>query len=208
MVRSEIRHYYLRRWHSITGIFPVGVFLVQHFLGNAFAIRGPEAFNQHAEFLLGLPYLPVLEIGGVFGPLLFHGIYGLVVTAEGDFAHPGHGIGLRYHNLAYLLQRISGVLLILFIAYHVWNTRVQGVFFGRTIDYAYMARYFAPTPEKLFYMLGIVCACYHFSHGLFNIAYKWGLTVSARAQQGMTYVSYVVFATMSAMGIHILLSFK
>jgi succinate dehydrogenase / fumarate reductase cytochrome b subunit len=117
-------------------------------------------YYQHAEFLLGLPYLPVLEIGGVFGPLLFHGLYGLVVTAEGDFAHPGHGIGLRYHNLAYLLQRISGVLLILFI------------------------------------ILGIVCACYHFLHGLFNVAYKRGRTVSARAQHDMTYVSYVVFAAM------------
>jgi len=208
MVRSDIQHYYLRRLHSLTGIIPIGVFLVQHFFGNAFALRGPEAFNHHAEFLLGLPYLPVLEIGGVFGPLLFHAIYGLVITAEGDVLHPNQGLGFRYHNVAYLLQRISGVLLLLFISYHVWNTRVQGVFFGKTIDYAYMARYFSPTPEKLVYIVGILSACYHFSHGLFNIAFKWGLTISARAQQGMTYVSYVVFAAMSAMGIHILFSFK
>jgi succinate dehydrogenase / fumarate reductase cytochrome b subunit len=208
MLRSDVQHFYLRRLHSLTGIFPIGVFLLEHFFGNGFATRGPEAYNRYVEFLLGMPYLPVLEIGVVFSPLLFHGIYGLVITAEGDPLHPGQGIGLRYHNLAYLLQRISGVLLLLFISYHVWNTRVQGVFFGRTIDYAYMARYFAPTPEKLVYIGGILCACYHFSHGLFNVAYKWGLTVSARAQQGMTYVSYIVFAAMSAAGIHILFSFK
>jgi succinate dehydrogenase / fumarate reductase cytochrome b subunit len=204
----DLWHFYLRRWHSLTGILPIGIFLVQHFLGNAFAIRGAEAFNHHVQFLTGLPYLPVMEIGLVFGPLLFHGIYGLVIAAEGDFLRPGQGVGLRYHNLAYLLQRISGVLLLLFIGYHVWNTRVQGVFFGQTIDYAYMARYFAPAPEKVVYILGVLSACYHFSHGLFNLAYKWGLTVSASAQRTMTAVSLAVFVMMSAMGIHILFSFK
>ena len=200
MDRSAIRHFYLRRVHSLTGILPIGVFLVQHFFGNAYALRGPEAFNHHAAFLLG--------IGCVFGPLVFHAVYGLLITAEGDPLRPAQGIGLRYHNLAYLLQRISGVLLLGFIAYHVWNTRVQGVWFGQTIDYAYMARYFAPGPEKLLYVLGIIAASYHFAHGLFNVAFKWGVTVSARAQQGMTYLSYLLFATLSAMGIHILFAFK
>jgi succinate dehydrogenase / fumarate reductase cytochrome b subunit len=208
MMTSDIRHYYFRRMHSATGIFPLGVFLLEHFFGNAYAIRGPEAYNRYVEFLLGLPYLPVLEIGMVFAPLLFHSIYGLVITAEGDLTHPGQGLGLRYHNLAYLFQRISGVLLMVFIAYHVWNTRVQGVFFGQTVDYAYMARYFAPTYEKVIYILGILSACYHFAHGLFNVTYKWGLTVSSWAQQGMIYISYGVFAALSAAGIHILFSFK
>jgi succinate dehydrogenase / fumarate reductase, cytochrome b subunit len=208
MLRADLRHFYLRRWHSITGIVPIGVFLVQHFAGNAFALKGPQAFNQHAEFLLSLPYLAVLEIGMVFGPLLFHGLYGLVITAEGDLFRPANGIPARYHGLAYLLQRISGVVLLLFIAYHVWNTRVQGLVFGQTIDYAYMARYFAPTAEKAVYVVGILCACFHFTHGLFNVAYKWGLTVSAASQRGMTYASLAVFAAMSAVGIQILFAFK
>jgi succinate dehydrogenase / fumarate reductase cytochrome b subunit len=208
MLRADLRHFYLRRWHSITGIVPIGVFLVQHFAGNAFALKGAQAFNQHAEFLLNLPYLPALEVGMVFGPLLFHGIYGLVITAEGDLFRPASGIGVRYHNLAYLLQRISGALLLGFIAYHVWNTRIQGLFFGQTVDYAYMARYFAPVYEKAVYVVGILCACYHFTHGLFNVAYKWGLTVSAASQRGMTYVSLTIFAVMSAVGIQILFAFK
>jgi succinate dehydrogenase / fumarate reductase, cytochrome b subunit len=208
MLRADLRHFYLRRWHSITGIVPIGVFLVQHFAGNAFALKGAQAFNHHVEFLTGLPYLVALEIGMVFGPLLFHGIYGLVITAEGDLLRPANGIPTRYHGLAYLLQRISGALLLGFIAYHVWNTRVQGLVFGQTIDYAYMARYFAPAAEKAVYVVGILCACFHFTHGLFNVAYKWGLTVSASSQRGMTYVSLAVFAAMSAVGIQILFAFK
>jgi succinate dehydrogenase / fumarate reductase, cytochrome b subunit len=208
MAMPSAGQYYLRRLHSLSGIFPIGVFLLEHFFGNAFATRGPEAYNRYVEFLLGMPYLPVLEIGVVFGPLLFHGIYGLIITAEGDLVHPAWGLGPRYHNAAYLTQRITGVLLLVYISYHVWNTRVQAVFFGQHVDYAYMARYFAPGYEKAIYIVGILCACYHFSNGLFNVAYKWGITVGAKAQQTMTYVSLVVFAAMSAVGIHILFSFK
>jgi succinate dehydrogenase / fumarate reductase cytochrome b subunit len=71
-----------------------------------------------------------------------------------------------------------------------------------------MARYLAPTYEKVVYIIGILCACHHFAHGLFNFAYKWGITVSAKAQRAMTFVSLAVFVAMSAVGIHILFSFK
>jgi succinate dehydrogenase / fumarate reductase cytochrome b subunit len=208
MATPGVSHFYLKRLHSLCGIFPIGVFLVEHFFGNAFATRGPEAYNRYVEFLLGMPYLWALEIGLVFGPLLFHGIYGLLIAAEGDALHPTQGLGARYHNLAYLFQRITGIVLLVYIGYHVWNTRVQAVFFGQHVDYAYMARYLAPTYEKAVYIVGIVCACYHFAHGLFNFTYKWGITVSVRAQQAMTYVSLAVFLAMSAVGLHILFSFK
>ncbi len=208
MATPGVSHFYLKRLHSLSGIFPIGVFLLEHFFGNAFATRGPEAYNRYVEFLLGMPYLWVLEIGLVFGPLLFHGIYGLLIAAEGDVLHPTQGLGARYHNLAYLFQRITGVVLLVYISYHVWNTRVQAVFFGQHVDYAYMARYFAPAYEKTIYIVGIVCACYHFAHGLFNFTYKWGITVSARAQQAMTYVSLAIFLAMSAVGLHILFAFK
>ncbi len=208
MATPGVSHFYLKRLHSLCGIFPIGVFLVEHFFGNAFATRGPEAYNRYVEFLLGMPYLWSLEIGLVLGPLLFHGIYGLLIAAEGDVLRPTQGLGARYHNLAYLFQRITGIILLVYIGYHVWNTRVQAVLFGQHVDYAYMARYFAPTYEKMIYIVGIVCACYHFAHGLFNFTYKWGITVSARAQQAMTYVSLAIFLAMSAVGLHILFSFK
>ena len=208
MATPGVWHFYVRRLHSLTGIFPMGVFLLEHFFGNAFATRGPEAYNRYVEFLLGMPYLPVLEIGLVFGPLIFHGIYGLLISAEGDVLRPTQGLGARYHSAAYALQRFTGIVLLVFVSYHVLNTRVQAVFFGQHVDYAYMARYFASTYEKVVYIVGILCACYHFAHGLFNFAYKWGITVSLRAQQAMTYVSLAVFLAMSAVGLHILFAFK
>jgi succinate dehydrogenase / fumarate reductase cytochrome b subunit len=208
MATANVWHFYLRRLHSLSGIVPIGVFLLQHFFGNAYALRSPQAFNEHAEFLLGLPYVLGIEAALIFAPILFHGIYGLFISAEADITRPGQGIGARYHNVAFLLQRITGIVLLVFIGYHVWNTRMQGLLFGATVDYAYMAKYFAPAWEKGVYIVGILSACYHFAHGLFNVAYKWGITVSARAQQGMTYISLAVFLALSAVGIQILFAFK
>jgi succinate dehydrogenase / fumarate reductase cytochrome b subunit len=208
MATANVWHFYLRRLHSLSGIVPIGVFLLQHLFGNGYALRGPQAFNEHAEFLLGLPYVTLIEASLIFLPILFHGIYGLFISAEADLTRPGQGIGARYHNLAFLFQRLTGIVLVVFIGYHVWNTRLQGLLFGATVDYAYMARYFAPTYEKLVYIAGVLCACYHFAHGLFNVTYKWGITVGARAQQAMTYVSIAVFLALSAVGIQIVFAFK
>ncbi len=39
-----------RRLHSLLGVIPVGLFLVQHLVVNHFATRGAEAFNKAARF--------------------------------------------------------------------------------------------------------------------------------------------------------------
>jgi succinate dehydrogenase / fumarate reductase cytochrome b subunit len=33
------------------------------------------------------------------------------------------------------------------------------------------------------YLVGVVCAVFHFANGLWNLAYHWGLTVSPRSQR-------------------------
>lgn len=47
----------LRRLHSLTGIVPIGAFLVEHFMSNAFATNGPIAYDDQVKFLTGLPSL-------------------------------------------------------------------------------------------------------------------------------------------------------
>ncbi len=45
------REYTFRKWHSLMGVIPVGVFLTQHLIVNNFATRGAEAFNKAAGFM-------------------------------------------------------------------------------------------------------------------------------------------------------------
>ena len=68
--------FFLRRLHSLSGIIPVGAFLVEHFISNAFATNGPWAYADQVKFLTGLPFVPVLEIVGIYIPLLYHALYG------------------------------------------------------------------------------------------------------------------------------------
>jgi succinate dehydrogenase / fumarate reductase cytochrome b subunit len=201
-------HFFLRRLHSLTGIVPIGAFLLEHFYTNAKAQYGAEAFNQAERDLWGIPYLWAAEILLIALPILFHGIYGLFITYEGNTFRPAPGYHLRYRNVAYLLQRVTGVGVFAFIAYHVWNTRLQWALGGPEPDYAYMKAYLAPGMVKALYVVGILCACYHFASGLFNFAFKWGITVSARSQERMAASAVVVFLVLSAVGIHIVFAFR
>src|SRR5579871_6215111 len=97
----------MRRLHSISGIFPVGAFLVQHIYAQILAMKGPAAYNAHVEFLVSLPMLVTVETLFIFAPILFHGGYGIYIWARGksnvtDYPYAG--------NWLYFWQRVSGII--------------------------------------------------------------------------------------------------
>jgi succinate dehydrogenase / fumarate reductase cytochrome b subunit len=55
----------LRRLHSLSGIIPVGAFLIEHFVSNAFATRGPGAYTKQVELLSSFPFVFYLEFLGI-----------------------------------------------------------------------------------------------------------------------------------------------
>jgi len=59
---SGNREFANRRLHSLLGVVPIGVFLIQHLTVNHFATRGEEAFNNAAHFMENLPFRYFLEI--------------------------------------------------------------------------------------------------------------------------------------------------
>ena len=70
--------FYVRRLHSLCGIVPVGLFLLEHIFTNATVLGGPEVFNTAVGHLAAIPHaimLP-LEICFILIPFLFHGLYG------------------------------------------------------------------------------------------------------------------------------------
>ena len=79
----DARHFLLRKLHSLSGVVPVGLFLLQHIYHNAYAIQGREAFGKVTAELQGLPVAIALEIGLIWLPILFHGLYGFYVMFTG-----------------------------------------------------------------------------------------------------------------------------
>src|SRR5216684_5154017 len=75
----------LRRLHSLSGIVPVGAFLLEHILiSNATAINGPEAYAAQVKFLGSLPLVLTLEALGIWLPIAFHGLYGFYIWYRGE----------------------------------------------------------------------------------------------------------------------------
>ncbi|RAK21334.1 succinate dehydrogenase subunit C [Anoxybacillus vitaminiphilus] len=197
------REFFYRRLHSLLGVIPVGLFLVQHLVVNHFATRGPEAFNRAAHFMENLPFRYFLEIFVIFLPLLFHAIYGLYIafTAKNNVSRYNY-----FRNWMFMLQRLSGIITLIFVTWHVWETRVQAAF-GAEVNYEMMAN-IVDNPIMLgFYILGVISTVFHFSNGLWSFFVSWGITVTPRSQQISTYVTMAIFVALSIVGIRAILAF-
>src|SRR5690606_1662609 len=121
-ILDNTREFLLRRLHSLLGIIPIGLFLTQHLIVNHFATQGEEAFNTGAAFLANLPFVIFLEIFVIYLPLMFHAFYGLYIAFTSK-NNPGKYSYLR--NQLFVAQRYTGVFLVIFIAWHVFETRFQ-----------------------------------------------------------------------------------
>src|SRR5690554_6707202 len=129
------REFFNRRLHSLLGVIPVGLFLVQHLIINHFATQGASAYNKAASFMGNLPFVYALEIFIIFLPILYHAIYGVYIAFQAKNNPMQYGF---FRNWMFTLQRITGIILLIFIAWHVWETRIQ-VFFGAEVNYDMMA---------------------------------------------------------------------
>ncbi|AJG57495.1 MULTISPECIES: succinate dehydrogenase cytochrome B558 [Bacillus] len=197
------REYTFRKWHSLMGVIPVGVFLTQHLIVNNFATRGAEAFNKAAGFMELLPFRYALEIFIILLPILYHAIYGLYIafTAKNNAVSYGY-----FRNWMFVFQRISGIVTLIFISWHVWETRIQAML-GKEVNYDMMADILNNPAMFAFYLVGVVSTIFHFANGLWTFCISWGITVSPRSQRISTYVTLAIFLGLSYVGVSALLAF-
>lgn len=197
------REFFNRRLHSLLGVIPVGLFLMQHLVVNQFATRGEEAFNKAAGFMDALPFKIILEICIIFLPLLFHAIYGIYIafTAKNNVSRYGF-----FRNWMFLLQRVTGIITLIFVTWHVWETRIAAAF-GATVNFDMMHNILSNPFMLVFYIIGVVSTIFHFANGLWSFAVSWGITVTPRSQVISTYVTIVIFIALSFVGIRTILAF-
>jgi succinate dehydrogenase / fumarate reductase cytochrome b subunit len=197
------REFVYRRIHSLLGVIPIGIFLMQHLVVNNFATGGPESFEKAAHFMESLPFRYVLETVVIYLPILFHAIYGLYIafTANNNVSKFGY-----FRNWMFLLQRVSGVITLIFIAWHVWETRVAAAF-GKEVNFQMMVDILSSPFMFAFYVVGIISAIFHFANGLWSFLVTWGITASPRSQVISTYITIVIFLALSFIGIQTLFAF-
>jgi succinate dehydrogenase / fumarate reductase cytochrome b subunit len=201
-----------RKLHQLSGIVPLGIFLLEHFYTNSKALDGAAHFNDAVRNLQSIPYIIFIEIGGIFIPLIYHAVYGLVITVE---ARPNN---LNYpypRNWFYLVQRITGVILFFFITFHVLNFRfgmipnLNSISVAHRPDLAFdiVSGEFRIVPIFIIYLIGITATVWHFANGIWLFMVDWGITIGERAQRLTGYACVAFGVVLLIVGINAAVAF-
>ena len=180
-------HFLLRRLHSLTGIV-FGGYIVVHLLVNATLVQGVspvDIFQKQVDKIHALPFLLGVEWTFIYLPILYHTIYGIWITMTGQPNVNNYPFG---KNWFYLFQRVSAIIIALFIAFHVFG--MKGLL-GHTLWFdpdhatASVVRHINASWSVAYivYPIGILASCYHLANGFWTAAITWGLTVSSAAQR-------------------------
>ena len=218
-------HFLMRRLHSLSGIAPIGVFLIAHLTTNSTILwgvlnsragegmteRGVTTFQEEVSFLNGLPMLLLIEVT-LWVSIAFHGILGVYYARSGKNNLQSYRYG---GNRRYALQRLTGYFSILFIFYHVatlrwgWSFLVPGgITWSHTAAASTLAQALQGSQDgytgaglavSIFYFIGVSCVVFHFANGMWTAAITWGITTSEAAQKRWGYVCVALGVGMMGM---------
>ncbi len=227
---AERNYFLIRRLHSLTGIVPIGVFLCFHLVANSTILfgTGGEHFQQWVERIhLLQPYLFPVEMVFIFIPILFHALLGFTIWFSGRSNVQQYRYG---GNIRYMLQRVTGIIAILFILFHVWQMHWLGEPFGggsftlhgeggaamaagstaRAIQglkldgtSVWGAVWIAPL-----YTIGTLASVYHLANGIWTALITWGVTIGPRAQALSGRVCIIIGIVFGLFGMGALSEFK
>lgn len=181
----------LRALHSLTGLVPVGVFMFVQLWLHARALDGPAAHAEAMALLNGDG--AAIWQWFVIMPLCYHAVYGIVLIAR-----PRYNIR-RYpfsRNWNYTLQRVTGIVALVFIIYHATTVSLQ-LQLGRLTAadmYELLVNRLSTTSGgvpwiAVGYLIGLAACSFHLANGLWTFCYRWGLTRtrSARDRAGWAF---------------------
>lgn len=190
------RHEFLiRRLHSLSGLIPVGAFMVVHLLANASIMNGVSSFQNIVYQIHSIgDAVFIVEWLFIFLPILFHALLGFVFI----FGAKNNTSSYPYSsNVRYRLQRITGIIAFFFILYHVLH--MNGIihvewFRDKILSPIGLAKFYpynaASTAARamqnpvisFIYAIGVLSCVYHFANGLWTMGITWGVWVSPKAQ--------------------------
>ena len=210
------RHEFLiRRLHSLTGLVPVGAYMVVHLLVNASVLDGPGTFQRLVYQIHSLGVvLWVVEWALIFLPLIFHAVLGVVIirgglSNSGTYAHAS--------NIRYTLQRASGMIALLFIAWHVfhmhgwfhaqwWREGVVEPLGGARFNPYNAASSAADALQgsvvvMILYVVGVLACVFHLANGLWAMGITWGVWTTPAAQRRASGVCAAGGVILAAVGL-------
>ncbi len=193
----------LRKLHQITGIVPLGIFFFVHMFTNSKAMNGEASFVKAVEEIHAIPFLPLIEVFGIFVPLMFHSVYGILISSEAKPNAFSYSYG---RNWFYIFQRVTGIFLFFFILFHLLHFRF-GLIPGLSLEavagnadkaFTIVAGDFKISWVLIVYVLGVIATAWHLAYGFFLFAVDWGIVIGEKAQK---------MALTACLGLALLLAF-
>lgn len=201
-------HFLLRRLHSLTGIVPIGIFVMFHLFTNMQIVFG--TFQHEVEWIHSQPALIFMEIFVLALPITFHAVLGFIYTFKN--VKPNASKYSYWDNWRYTLQRVTGIIAFIFIVLHVFTLRgrfnmwgwhtpffVNAELNGEVVDLATTSTALAVQTSwlvLLIYIIGVLAVIYHWSNGLWTAAITWGVTISDKAQKRWAWMCGGLFAAL------------
>lgn len=211
-------HYFvLRRLHSLSGVFPVGLFVIAHLFTNAQMAwpDGGATFQHEVDFIHSIPALLFIEIA-LWSAIAFHAGLGVWYTVSGRSNVKDYGFG---GNWRYTLQRWTGIIALVFIFLHIatlrWRWDILGwftPFYGRGYEAPGMPEGLGDVAlsmpltayalqvsaiAALLYIVGALAVVFHWSNGLWTAAISWGLTISEKGMQRWGFACVGLFVALT-----------
>ena len=205
------RHEFLiRRLHSLSGLIPVGAYMVVHLLTNASVLNGAGSFQDNVDKIHSLgAALPVVEWLFIFIPLFFHAAIGVMMIrgmVPNTQSYPLVG------NFRYTAQRATGMIAMAFILFHLVQLHK---FFGAPFKETGFGAQFDPHHATssaataigaapwivLIYVVGILACVYHLANGLWTMGITWGVWTTPAAQRRANYISIVFGVGLAVVGL-------
>jgi succinate dehydrogenase/fumarate reductase cytochrome b subunit (b558 family) len=151
-----------------------------------------------------MPYLTVLELAFIVLPICIHATIGVKILLDARYNVARYATS---GNWGYTLQRVTALVVLGFLLYHLWELRVQKLLLGMDAGGFYdtlcrnMSSTIASVPViALIYILGIGAVSFHLANGLWGFCFSWGITVSRRSQRLSAGLAGVVGLIVFAIG--------
>lgn len=182
--RSVPISFFLKRLHTLTGVVPLGAYLIFHLWQNLSVLGGFELFSERLKFS---PTQSALTLVFVLIPLGVHGILGLLrLYISGNTL--GHS--RQSGNIRYLLQRVSAVVGGGFLLWHIFQSR--------QLEGAQAWHEMLVFPGMAFaYLIGGLAVIFHYCNGLWSAASGMGFIQGRRTQKVMLVFVILLFVTLA-----------
>lgn len=197
-----------RTLHAVTGVVPLGLFLVGHLWSQLAALGGHQAYDAARGGLFAAKWL---ELVFVLAPLAFHAGFGVVIARRARANVDAYPLS---RNWMYAAQRVTGLVTFAFVVWHVvhlWAPQLVGTL-GPHQMYPKLEQDLSSTsegfPVAAFAMIvGTGASTFHFANGIWGFVLRIGLVRQRSRQAAVAAVSVVLGVLLFVAGVDAIVYF-